>query len=175
MGVIARIRGLVAVKPVPLWTSEYIQVPSSANLADVIFDAGDAIGPVSSFLIPKAGTLDFAKLYVRADLNTQFNIVLFWEKPAFPPVSDAVFALDDYDLLRKLHTLQFTVFEDFGTSHTSDLDHIGLHYSLPPYGASKKLALVYFQCYAIAAQTHVIGSENLFKLTILPDEPTPPA
>jgi hypothetical protein len=171
MGLFTKIRGLVSVKPVSLWVSELVTVPSSANLADVIFDAGDAIGPVGSFVVPRSGFLDFAQLYDRADLGTQFNIVLFSENPVFPPVSDANFALPDPDLMRVLYPLEFVVFKDYINGQISYLDHIGLMYSLPPFGTNPKLGVMYFQCYAPAAQTHVIGSEHQFIVKVYPDEP----
>lgn len=167
---IDKIKSVVAVKPTETWVSP-LQTIVLPNTADVIFDAGDTIGTVGEFEIPKSGTLEFAKLNDRADLGTQFNIVLFSAPLVSAPASDAAFALADTDLLNELYTLEFTVFKDRINGQISYLDHIGLVYKLPPVEKGSKKAKVYYLAYAPAAQTHVLGSEHTFLVKVHPDEP----
>jgi len=171
--IIRRILEAVAVKPVPLWESTMIKVPADAALGDVIFDAGDAIGPVDSFEAPVSGTLDLARLYDRANLGTQFNIALFYTPLVLPPVSDAAFAPVDLDVVKLLYILEFTTFKSFtsGANQFSSLDHLGVDYKLTPLPNNPTKGQMFFQAYSPVAQTHVLGSEPLFTISVKPDQP----
>ena len=167
------IQEIVAVKPVPLWESDKIKVPADANLGDVIFDLGDAIGPVDSFEAPVSGTIEFARLYDRANLGTQLNIALLYSPFTSAPVSDAAFAPVDLDIVRVLFILEFTVFKSFtsGANQFSTLDHLGVQYKLEPLSGNPTKGRMFFQAYSPVAQTHVLASEPLFTISVYPDVP----
>ena len=161
------IKQVLAVRPPPVYISEWIAIP--CHTADAL-DADDAMGAMFQIPVPVSGIIQSASLLDRDDEGSQIDVALF-TSIFTDAAGDAAFSLSDEDAMLEIIELQFTSWSDNVNNQTSFLENIGKAYRVRSNAKNSPKGLIYAQAITRATPTIAVGSEPMIRLEIMPDRP----
>jgi len=126
------------------------------------YTAGDALGTLFTFDVPRSGIIHTAVYLDMDDEGIETDLVLF-TGPFDYTADNAAFTVSDEDMHEFLSTITFATFKNFAVNQVSTAAAIGLAYVAP----QRKL---WAQVVTRGAPNIAAGNIPLFSLTIISDE-----